>query len=90
MKKDKILPLLLAMGWISCFYTMQAQQTERNLLSRFSKEQVAQALIPLSQWHPFPQTAKEWQDILPDTIREKITRLAEQYATMPFQPCLHH
>ena len=86
MKKIKILPLLLAMGWISCFYTVQAQQTERNLLSRFSKEQVAQALIPLSQWHPFPRTAKEWQDILPDTIREKITRLAEQYATMPFQP----
>src|SRR6266446_5089793 len=86
MNQIKLLLLLLASGWLSAFYTAQAQQTERNLLSHFSKGEVAKSLIPLSQWHPFPRTANEWQDILPDTIREKITRLAEQYATMPFQP----
>ena len=85
MKEIKLHAMLLATWLISCFCT-EAQKTERNLLSHFSKDQVAQALIPLSQWHPFPRTAKEWQEILPDTIREKITRLAEQYATMPFKP----
>ena len=85
MKQIKLLPLLLAI-WISCFYTALSQQKELNLLSRYSKEEVAQALIPLLQWHPFPRTAKEWQDILPDTIREEIIRQAEQLVTMPFQP----
>jgi hypothetical protein len=86
MKKIKIELLLLIIGWIGCFYTVQAQQKGRNLLSHFAKDEVADALIPLSQWHPFPQTEKEWRDILPDTIREKIISLAQQYSTMPFQP----
>jgi len=85
MKPAGLSPLLLATVWISCSFTGNAQHIERNLLSRFSKEEVARPLIPLSQWHPFPRTAKEWQDILPDTIREKITRQAERYAAMPFQ-----
>src|SRR5437867_12891926 len=77
--------ILLLTEWMSCFCSVNAQPAERSLLSRFSKEEVAQSLIPLSQWHPFPKTTKEWEDILPDTIREKITRQAEQYSTMPFQ-----
>src|SRR5258705_600678 len=86
MKQIKLLPLLLFIGWISCFYTMQAQQTGRNLLSHFSKEQVAQALIPASQWHPFPQTAKEWREVIPDTMQGKIISEAEKLAPIPFQP----
>ncbi|HEY6976490.1 MAG TPA: hypothetical protein VH396_09370, partial [Chitinophagaceae bacterium] len=78
--------IILVVAWICCFYELHAQSAGRNLLSHFSKEEVAQSLIPLSQWHPFPKTTKEWQDIIPDTIREKIIREAEQYATMPFQP----
>ena len=85
MKHIKLAAALVVLIWISCFYKVQAQQAGRNLLSQFSKEQVAQALIPLSQWHPFPRTAKEWQDVLPDTILKRITSLAEQYLAMPFQ-----
>jgi len=80
------LTIFMTAAWICCIYEVPAQSAGRNLLSHFSKEEVAQSLTPLSQWHPFPKTAKEWQDILPDTIREKIILDAEQYATMPFQP----
>jgi len=75
--------MILLAEWISCCL-LNAQSTPRNLLSHFSKEEIAQSLIPLSQWHPFPQTTKEWQDIMPDTTREKIIRQAEQYSTTPF------
>src|SRR5215467_6016156 len=80
------LSALLFFVLISCFYESHAQSAGRNLLSHFSKGEVAQSLIPLAQWHPFPKTAKEWQDIIPDTTREKIIHDAEQYAIMPFQP----
>src|SRR3954465_14680421 len=71
---------------LNCLYAIQAQPVPRNLLSHFSEEEVAQSLIPLSQWHPFPQTAKEWQELIPDTVQEKIKKQAKRYATMPFQP----
>jgi hypothetical protein len=85
MKYIKLLSLLFVSGWMSCLCTVKAQQVYRNLLSRFSKDEIARALIPLSQWHPFPKTGKEWQEIMPDTIREKIIGEAEQYAILPFQ-----
>ena len=70
----------------SFFSTVQAQEPERNLLSHFSKEQVVQALIPFSQWHPFPQTPKEWREVIPDTTQGKIISEAEKLAPMPFKP----
>src|SRR5664279_3423293 len=85
MKQIKFLMILIITGLISSTCAAQPQPAKRNLLSRFSKEEVARALIPLSQWHPFPRTAKEWQDILPDTIHDKIIMLAEKYVSMPFQ-----
>src|SRR6476469_5494435 len=75
--------MILLAEWISCCL-LNAQSTPRNLLSHFSKEEIAQSLIPLSQWHPFPKTAKEWRDIMPDTIRQKIIAQAEEYSTTPF------
>ena len=86
MKNIKLLSLLLASAGAGLFYTVQAQGDERNLFSHFSKEQVAQALIPASQWHPFPQTAKEWRDVIPDTMQGKIISEAEKLAPLPFQP----
>src|SRR6476469_3310652 len=82
----KYISAMLFTGCISCACFVNAQPTARNLLSHFSKEEVAQSLMPLSQWHPFPQTAKEWEDILPDSMHEKIINQAQQYATLPFQP----
>jgi len=85
MKPIKYSSMLLIAGWITCFCTISAQTTPRNLLSKFSKEEIVQALIPLSKWHPFPQAAKEWQQILPDSLRKTIVNKAEQYATLPFE-----
>jgi hypothetical protein len=67
-------------------YATHAQAAQRDLLSRFSEEDIAKSLIPVSQWHPFPQSVKEWQEILPDSIHKKIMERAEVYATIPFQP----
>ncbi len=82
----KYVSAILLTEWMSCACSVNAQPAERNLLSHFSKEEVAQSLMPLSQWHPFPQTAKEWQEILPDSMHEKIINQAQQYAILPFQP----
>ena len=71
----KYVPMILYMViWIDYPCTAQEQAAKRNLLSHFSEENIAKALIPLSQWHPFPQSVKEWQEILPDSIHEKIIK----------------
>lgn len=62
-----------------------AQPVRRNLLGRFSEQEIARALIPLQQWHPFPETAQTWSDLLPDSVRESILTKATRYAAMPFE-----
>jgi hypothetical protein len=81
----KYISTCLIAGWIACCCTLWAQTTPRNLLSKYSVEEIAQALIPLSQWKPFPRAATEWQQILPDSLRRTIIDKAEQYATLPFE-----
>ncbi|MEO8764344.1 MAG: heparinase II/III family protein [Ginsengibacter sp.] len=81
----KSIALLFVLAGGCCVYTAQAQQPERNLLSHFSRAQVAQALIPLSQWHPFPHTPTEWRNAIPDTLQQKIINEAEKLAPIPFQ-----
>ncbi len=80
-KKYFLLQLLLLCITAVC----TAQNPPRNLLSHFTEQQVADALIPLSQWHPFPRTTKEWQDILPDSIRMSIIKKAEAELGQPFE-----
>jgi len=85
MESIKYLSILFIAGWITSLCTINAQTTQRNLLSKFSKEEIAQALLPLSGWHPFPQSPNEWQQILPDSLRTEIIGKAEKYAAMPFE-----
>ena len=85
MKPIKYISMLLVAGWVTCFCPISAQTTPRNLLSKFSKEEIAQVLTPLSQWHPFPQTATEWQQVLPDSVRKTIIAKAEEYSALPFE-----
>lgn len=60
-------------------------QSQRNLLSSFSEQNIAHALIPRSQWRPFPQTKQEWKKVLPDSISKKLIENAEQIAEIPFE-----
>jgi sugar phosphate isomerase/epimerase len=79
--------LLLAMivGWGLFLAPVMAQDiVQRNLLHRFSLEQVTSSLLPHDQWHPFPRTAAEWEERVPDSIRTWIVAEGEQYLHKPF------
>ncbi|MHA4809451.1 alpha/beta fold hydrolase [Flavitalea flava] len=57
---------------------------QRNLLHRFSKEQVSAALLPYDKWRPFPRNAQEWKERLPDSIRLRIIGIGEKQMHDPF------
>lgn len=80
---NRILSLLML---ISCYMISLPvnAQSPRNLLSSFSRKQIADALLPYGQWCPFPVTASSWQNILPDSVRLRILRQAEVYLKIPF------
>lgn len=59
-------------------------QTPRNLLSRFTHREIADALLAPGQWHPFPVSTAAWQKALPDSVRQSIIRQAEGYLKIPF------
>ncbi|HJT73703.1 MAG TPA: hypothetical protein VJ720_06785, partial [Chitinophaga sp.] len=59
-------------------------QSPRNLLSKFTRQQISEALLPAGKWHPFPNTGKEWQEALPENVRRRIIQQAETYARIPF------
>ncbi len=76
-----ILSLLL---FISLSDQLTAQSTPRNLLSRFTRQEIAAALLAPGEWHPFPVSAAAWQKALPDSVRQSIIRQAEGYLKIPF------
>jgi hypothetical protein len=79
----RYIPLLPAL--IVLHITGFAQQVvERNLLSRFTEQQVAASLLHKPAWHPFPRTATEWQALLPDSVRRRIVAEGEQFLHQPF------
>lgn len=41
-------------------------------------------MLPAGKWHPFPNTAAEWQQALPKNVRRRIIQQAEAYAGEPF------
>jgi enterochelin esterase-like enzyme len=84
MKLNWKYPLLVFIACIFNYYLSLAQVTKRNLLSRFSKEQIAQSLLPAGQWKPFPQTAEAWKAVLPDSTIQQIIHDGEQYLNKPF------
>lgn len=76
-----ILSLLLL---ISSHMISAQAQAPRNLLSKFTPKEIADALLPPGQWRPFPVSITGWQKVLPDSVRQSIIRLAEGYLKIPF------
>ncbi|WP_188133802.1 heparinase II/III family protein [Chitinophaga sp. CF418] len=79
-----IISSLLLLISLSMISVQTTAQTPRNLLSRFSRQEIAGALQPPGQWHPFPVSTAEWQKVLPDSVRQSIIRQAEVYQKIPF------
>jgi hypothetical protein len=73
-----LLPVIL------CALQVHAQVTQRNLLQKFSPQQVSQWLIPQSKWKPFPQSPEEWRKQLPANLIEKIMANGEAALKKPF------
>jgi hypothetical protein len=64
----------------SLFATVRlaAQPYPRDLLAkRYSADFVKTALVPRASWKPFPTTPDEWQNRLPDRVRQEIIRAGE-------------
>lgn len=78
--------MLLILSCLSFRSSAQSQGPLRNLLTKISKEDIVSNLIPLTKWHPFPQTAGDWEKILPDTISKAVVNQAEQVLKKPFMP----
>ncbi|MFC0184449.1 Heparinase II/III-like protein [Pseudarcicella hirudinis] len=62
------------------------QLKQRNILSRFSQEEISRNLIPAKDWTPFPKTAEIWQKNLPDSVQKQIISNAEKLLGKEFQP----
>jgi hypothetical protein len=64
-----------------------SQIKQRNLLgTKYPLKTVRQLLTPLSSYKPYPRTAEEWQQALPDSIRTKLIRAGEKALTKEFMP----
>jgi hypothetical protein len=69
------------------FTEIRAQVTPRNILAqKYATEQVRQALLPLSQYHPYPTTPAEWQKAVPDSFVKAIIKAGEAALNADFQP----
>ncbi|MBW8684596.1 heparinase II/III domain-containing protein [Chitinophaga rhizophila] len=78
-----VLVLLLLVSFSTMPRYANAQEP-RNLLSRFSRQQIAAALLPAGEWRPFPTDAAGWKKIIPDSVQQSIFRQAESYLKIPF------
>lgn len=78
--------LLFALSLFSC--CLHAQITHRDLLQKFSRQQLAESLIPKGKFKPFPQTPKTWREILPDSLIHTIiangeSALKKEFVNIP-------
>ncbi|HEV7350276.1 heparinase II/III domain-containing protein [Telluribacter sp.] len=70
-----------------CFSELYAQVTPRNILAKkYSQEQVKEALIPRSQYKPYPTTPAEWKKVVPDSILKAVIKAGEASLNYKFQP----
>ena len=81
MSKKRILLLVTA---FLPLYLLIAQPIQRNLLERFSLNDISTALITKEQWKPFPTTPAQWKAALPDTVLKQLVRFGEEAVKMPF------
>ncbi|HTJ14696.1 MAG TPA: TIM barrel protein [Dinghuibacter sp.] len=59
---------------------------QRNLLHRYSLDKLQSVLIRHDQWHPFPRTAAEWAERVPDSIRRWVVEEGEKHLRDTFAP----
>ena len=52
--------------------SLRAQITHRDLLQKFSRQQLSEVLIPKEEFSPFPKTPEGWKKILPDSVIRKM------------------
>jgi hypothetical protein len=70
-----------------CFllnFNGSAQPFPRNLLAKFTKDDIAKSLISKDQWRPFPKSLADWQNAVPDSIRQMLIRDGEEFFDKPF------
>jgi hypothetical protein len=71
------LSILLIVISVAC----HAQVTQRNILgTKYSAEAFKLALVPKSQWKPYPTTPGEWKAALPDSLIQGIIKAGEAAA----------
>jgi hypothetical protein len=68
---------LFALLLFICYLPTQAQVTHRDLLQKFSVQQLKQSLIPQGQFKPFPQSAEGWKKVLPDSTIVNLIKKGE-------------
>lgn len=69
---------LLFILLISLSVLCEAQVTQRNILgTKYSAELFKSALVPKSQWKPYPTTPQEWKTALPDSLIHGIIKAGE-------------
>jgi len=72
---------LLTFLMISVSVLCQAQVTPRNIFAtKFSEDSYKSAIIPKSQWKPYPKTSEEWKAALPDSIIQAFIKTGEDAA----------
>ena len=55
----------------------KAQITHRDLLQKFTSQDVKQSLIPQNDFKPFPQSPEGWRKVLPDSVINKLIHNGE-------------
>lgn len=64
-----------------------AQIVQRNILNnKYTQQSVASALLPVDEYHPYPQTPDAWKSAVPDSVITQLIRSGEQYLNYEFLP----
>jgi hypothetical protein len=65
-------------------YQLYSQLTQRDLLAKFSVNDIKQSLISQNNWKPFPKLPSEWANQVPDSVIRSIIKQAEGIKNTPF------
>jgi len=64
--------------------SINAQVKQRNLLGRFTIEEIKEKLLNKNEWKPFPKTPADWKRTVPDSSIKNIINQAKEYLKKPF------
>jgi hypothetical protein len=78
---------LVPLSLLLCCLHSQAQLIPRDILAKkYSQEQVKKALVPRSQYKPYPTTPAEWAAAVPDSVLKSIVKTGEERLNYTFEP----